>query len=448
MIESGAVGYLIKGASITQIATQIRRAALRARHKPAGAVLDDGFESPAPRPGDGAGLPIRVLIADDSEDILRVLGDLVLADPSLELVGLARDAAHAVRLAELYEPHVALLDWRMPAGGGEHAAREIRRGSPATHVVGLSFSSDPAAVMSMLRAGAAGYLVKSTSGEEIMEAIRRAADGEQTLSREVASPVVEELVVHLEREQEEAERRQRRLRRLRRALEGDVMSMVFQPIFQLERNEVIGMEALARFDAEPRRPPDVWFREAATAGLGVELDISAARRAVEAFADWEPELDLFVNLSPETLMSGQAGDLLERLSPERLILEVTEHHAVYDYDLLNDAMQPLRDKGVRLGVDDVGAGFSSLRHILNLHPDLIKLDLSLCRSIDSDSARHTLTGALVGFAGEIDATVVAEGVETKLEIDALRGLGVEFAQGYFLGRPGALLSADTGAATA
>ena len=120
---------------------------------------------------------------------------------------------------------------------------------------------------------------------------------------------------------------------------------------------------------------------------------------------------------------------------ERIVVEMTEHAPVGDYDGLNTALQPLRDAGARVAVDDAGAGFASLRHILLLAPDIIKLDISLTRGIDSDRSRRALSYALVAFARETQTTIVAEGIETEAELRALRDIGVTHGQGFLLARP-------------
>ena len=120
------------------------------------------------------------------------------------------------------------------------------------------------------------------------------------------------------------------------------------------------------------------------------------------------------------------------------MLEITEHAHVDDYDQLLGALQPLRQAGVRVAVDDAGAGYASLQHILQLKPDLIKLDMALTRNIDADRPRRALASALIGFAQETGSRIIAEGVETAGELAVLRDLGVEKAHGFFLGRPTSL----------
>ena len=124
---------------------------------------------------------------------------------------------------------------------------------------------------------------------------------------------------------------------------------------------------------------------------------------------------------------------------ERVVLELTEHDSIPDYELFQQTVNHLRANGVRLAVDDAGAGFASFRHILNLHPDIIKLDIALTRGIDDDPARRALGSALLTFGLDAyNASIVAEGIETEAEFKTLRGLGCRFGQGYYLGRPGKL----------
>jgi EAL domain-containing protein (putative c-di-GMP-specific phosphodiesterase class I) len=122
----------------------------------------------------------------------------------------------------------------------------------------------------------------------------------------------------------------------------------------------------------------------------------------------------------------------------RVVLELTEHDAVTEYDELGTALDRLRDLGIRVAIDDAGSGYSSLQHILRLRPDIIKLDIALTRGIDADPARRALAEALVSFGREIGALITAEGIETAEQLDTLRRIGARYGQGYHLARPAAL----------
>jgi EAL domain-containing protein (putative c-di-GMP-specific phosphodiesterase class I)/CheY-like chemotaxis protein len=378
--------------------------------------------------------PIRVVIADDDETILRTLSDLIGTDASLELVGVAHDTTEVVALALAESPDVALVDVRMPGGGGAKAAREIRRRSPATHVVAFSNHQDTEVVLAMFRAGAFGYVAKDGSLDDVLRAIHRAAEGRTTISTESLGDVAERLAeFHLHRQTDTV---QESSERIQRAIEGDVLQMVFQPIVELSSLRIVGLEALARFATKPRRPPDAWFAEAGRVGLLTDLELVAVRRALNQLDHLPQGVYLSVNVSPGTLASSSLLDLLGGTVTERVVVEMTEQSSVEGYDELNAWLRPIRDMGVRLAIDDVGAGYASLRHVVALTPDLMKVDRTLVTSIDSDHMRRTLMGRLVSFADEVGVGVVAEGVETETELETLRALGVPYAQGFSLGRPG------------
>jgi EAL domain-containing protein (putative c-di-GMP-specific phosphodiesterase class I) len=215
------------------------------------------------------------------------------------------------------------------------------------------------------------------------------------------------------------------------------LRVVFQPIISTETGCLVGAEALARFDVRPADSPDAVFAEAATVGLGVELELLAVRTALLASEALPEDLYVSVNVSPAALLSPLLTECLfaTRLPMERLVLEITEHVSVPDYDILAARADELRGLGVRLAVDDAGAGFASFRHILRLCPEYIKLDRTLIENISEDPARRALAAAVVLFAFEMGSAVVAEGVETLAELRTAQTLGIDAAQGFLLGRP-------------
>lgn len=221
-------------------------------------------------------------------------------------------------------------------------------------------------------------------------------------------------------------------------LEGDRSRIVVQPIVDVEAGSPVGYEALTRFtgsDGQPQRP-DLVFGEAGRLGLGARFELAAVEAAIALLPQLPESTYLSVNLSAATLCDDRCMGVLAAAPPKRLVIELTEHDAIEDYDKIVGVLRDLRESGVRVAVDDVGAGFSSLQHILKLNPDVIKLDVSLTRSIDTQPARRALAAGFVSFARELGASLVAEGVETQQERDALLGLGVHVMQGYLLGRPG------------
>ncbi len=377
----------------------------------------------------------RVVIADDDALARGLLEEVILSDPSLELVGAAAATDQAIELATLQQPDIAIIDVKMPGGGGPRVAREIRTRSPQTRILAHSSYPDRLIVFEMLQAGAHSYVMKGSPPQEILGAIHRCLHGQATLSPEVAGPVVQELAERLEQQREATQRRQQKIEQVRMALAGDALRTVFQPIADLRTGRVCSLEALARFASEPQRSPAVWFAEASEVGLRLELELAALRLALSHLASLPSDLRLSINLSPETVTSAPCREILAVVPGKRLIIEVTEDAPVEDYDEVNAALRGLRAQGGQLAIDDAGAGFASLRHILRLEPDIIKLDLTLTRGIDTDRRRRALAAALISFASEIGASIVAEGIESRAELDALRDLGVDYGQGYYLARP-------------
>jgi EAL domain-containing protein (putative c-di-GMP-specific phosphodiesterase class I) len=213
-------------------------------------------------------------------------------------------------------------------------------------------------------------------------------------------------------------------------------AIVFQPIVSLATSEVMGLEALSRFESQPRFPPDAWFDWASLTGLGVELELAAVDAALRHVDELPANAFLSLNCAPATIQSPDLRiRLRDRLPPERLVLELTEHAQIEDYEALRESLAPLRRAGVRFAVDDAGAGYASLRHILQLAPDVIKLDISLTRRIDASRAQLAMAAALVAFGRETGALLVAEGIEEEGELQTLLALGVELGQGYYLARP-------------
>ena len=398
MLDAGCHSYLVKGMPLDELTAHLRAVG---GHGARAAAHEDP-------PAEERRLPTRLLIVEDEAAVLAELAQAVDTAPDLELVGLAQTPYHAVSLAACHLPDVALVNARLPGGGGARVAAEIRGCSPLTRIVPFSGRSDHQSVLEIIRGGAG-------------------ADGA------TEDGVVKELLTRLEAADEGAD-----LSHLRRVRIGEVLAqrqlhMVFQPIQALGGGQPVGFEALARFDAEPQRTPDVWFADASSVGLGVELELLAATMALESLPLLPAEAFIAINVSPAAAMSDALRDLVAPHTG-RVLLEITEHAPVTDYGALCQRLWHLREFGVRLAVDDCGAGFASLRHVLLLDPEMIKLDITLCRGL-ADPMRRALARALVSFARETNRQVIAEGIETESDLDALRGLGVQYGQGYLLGRP-------------
>lgn len=224
-------------------------------------------------------------------------------------------------------------------------------------------------------------------------------------------------------------------RRIERVLAESSLTMLCQPITDLESGKLIGAEALARIQGPPQQPPDAWFDQAEQVGLGVQLQLAAVQMALELLDELPGNAFLAINVGPDAITTPELSALLRSRPAERIVLELTEHLKIDDYPHLQTLLRGVRERGIRLAIDDTGAGFASLGHIVNLAPDLIKLDRQFTRGIDLDPVRRALATALVNFAQDTGAQVIAEGIETADELDTVRQLGIPYGQGYFIGRP-------------
>jgi EAL domain-containing protein (putative c-di-GMP-specific phosphodiesterase class I) len=209
--------------------------------------------------------------------------------------------------------------------------------------------------------------------------------------------------------------------------------LALQPVVNLRAGTIVGCEALSRFGG--RVPTDRWFKAASKHGHGDELERMCLAAALTLLPTLPVEQFLAVNVSPAALADITVMRLLDQADLHRVVVEITEHEAVEDYDLTRAALDLLRASGARIAVDDTGAGFASLRHVLMLQPDIIKLDIGLTRDVDVDRRQQALVRAVTAFAGEVGATVLAEGVETQQQLETLREIGVQLGQGWHLGVP-------------
>jgi EAL domain-containing protein (putative c-di-GMP-specific phosphodiesterase class I)/CheY-like chemotaxis protein len=374
-----------------------------------------------------------VLLADEPGLARSALGLLLESRPEFDLTGVAGNAAEALRLCCIHRPSAVLIG-RMLPGGSTTAIREIRQAVPEINVLAYTAEGEPRGVREAVEAGAMSYVVRDEQDEEVLAALRAAAAGRPVLSAAAASAVVGELHV-APSALRERHRRARRRARLEQYIRGDGLSVVLQPIFDLAKGTATSFEALARFNGGGSEGPSVWFAEAAAEDLGAALELAAARTALAAFDELPGEALLGINVSPHVAALPEFAEIVDGVPAHRLVLELTEHAAVEDYAALSTAFGQLRARGLRVAVDDAGAGFASLRHVLMIEPDYLKLDISLCTGIASDRSRRALARALVAFGLETGTETIAEGVESAEDLATLTDLGVRYAQGYHLAMP-------------
>jgi EAL domain-containing protein (putative c-di-GMP-specific phosphodiesterase class I)/CheY-like chemotaxis protein len=383
-----------------------------------------------------------VLVVDDQRINVELL-ERMLRSAGLHQVTTETDARRAVpRFLEL-QPDLVLLDLHMPHRDGFQVMADIRAALPTgtfLPIVILTGDVTHDVRDRALSAGATDFLTMPFDHVEVLLRVRNLLE-----ARAVHTALQQHnrvLQDHIEARREDERRRLEHRRTLERRIDGVLdqggIRMVYQPIADLRTGALLGVEALARFDVEPHRPPDEWFDEAASVDRGVALELVAVREALASLERVPDGVFLSINVSPWTAVAPGLVDLLRDAPAERIVLELTEHARVDDYAGLVAALDGFRGRGMRIAVDDAGAGYSGFRHVLRLRPDILKLDNFLTSGIDGDPARHALGTAMVHFAREIGATIVAEGIETSAELLTLRDMDVPWGQGYHLARPAPL----------
>ncbi|MCC6751002.1 MAG: EAL domain-containing protein [Deltaproteobacteria bacterium] len=224
---------------------------------------------------------------------------------------------------------------------------------------------------------------------------------------------------------------------LDRAIANRSFNMVYQPIVNIHDHSIFAYEALVRCTQPELRNPHVLFSVAEQAGRIWPLSRLLRKMAVDSVTSMPDGSLLFVNLHPLDFNDP------ELLRPEpfivehaaNLVLEVTERATITDFEHFRRNMDVLRSSGVRIAVDDLGSGYAALSSVAELNPDFIKFDMTLIRGIDQSPIRRNLLRNMVAFAVEAGTQVIAEGVETRAELDTLRELGCHFVQGFFLAMP-------------
>lgn len=389
----------------------------------------------------------RILAVDDNPANTALLEQLLRRD-GYTAITVCNDSRDVSRLLDTQPPDLVLLDLHMPHMDGFRILELIQYHAQGRFLPVIVVTADTTreALNRALGMGAHDFVSKPFDFIEIQLRVRNLLRTRLAYNDlQMSNSQLRDYVTVLESDAESTlDSWHERRARIEGVLKLSAPRMVFQPIVDLQSDMHVGYEALSRFDAEPIRTPDQWFAEAGSVGLGLELESQAVHNVLSQVSFARADQFLAVNLSPTALLGGGFLRANGNVDWSRVVLELTEHTSIDDYESVQRALRPLRDLGVRISVDDAGAGFASLRHILNLAPDFIKLDISICRNIDLDPTRRALASALITFARDIGSILIAEGIETEEERRVLTELGVRFGQGYLLGRPAQLPDALLG----
>ncbi|MGV8967235.1 MAG: EAL domain-containing protein [Cellulomonas sp.] len=378
---------------------------------------------------------MSVLIIDDNETNIALLRALLEAE-GMHRVTAETDSRRVEGLLARLDPDLVLLDLHMPHLDGHVVLKQIVQFAAGSYLPVLVLTADPRPLGRdrALSHGAKDFLTKPI---DIVEFSLRVANLLETrlLYAELRR-------TNLDRSSE-TRPPQTELSQVREdvsaVLRDRSITPLFQPVVELSDLTTVGYEALARFPTVHEQGPSGWFSDAFAVGHGVALERLAITNALACLAS-TCDTFLAVNMSPATVLQLRDDDLAEPGMRNRIVIELTEHVPIEDYRALECALQPLRNDGVRIAADDVGAGYAGFRHLVALEPDIIKLDISLVSGIDRSRTQRALASAVLAFAVDIGAVLIAEGIETAAELAVLCDLGVPWAQGYLLGRPAPLVT--------
>ncbi|KIC68998.1 diguanylate phosphodiesterase [Pseudarthrobacter phenanthrenivorans] len=229
----------------------------------------------------------------------------------------------------------------------------------------------------------------------------------------------------------------RSISRIGALLQNQMVMTAFQPIYGLEGKTVVGAEALSRFVSDDGAAAELWFAEAAAVGLGANLEFAALGSAATAAQNLPEDLYVSLNISPTSCLDPRLPELFEHieLPIDRVVLELTEDIPDEEYLQFISALNPLREKGLRIAVDDTHTGAGALSRMIHLQPDFLKVGRNVIGDVDKDGLQRALAACLVDFTDQVGITLVAEGIETVGELKVLTELGISAGQGYLLGRP-------------
>jgi EAL domain-containing protein (putative c-di-GMP-specific phosphodiesterase class I)/FixJ family two-component response regulator len=380
----------------------------------------------------------RILVIDDNAANVALLKAL-LTKSGIGTVESSTDPHEGLARLRKTDFDLVLLDLHMPQLDGYQILGELAARGAGTFLPVLVLTADatPEAAQRALSLGARDFVTKPFDTTQVLLRARNLLETaylHRTLRLHNVA-LRRELGAYQELERTEQQSVHEQQETIHEVIRSGGIRIVYQPIFDISHGDIVGIEALSRFPQQPGGGPDLWFDKAAQIGLGPALEIAAMQAALAACSSLPPEVFLALNVSPATLLSPELPDLWADGNRSQVVLELTEHVPVEDYDTIGHVVNDLRRHGVRLAVDDMGAGYASFQHLLGLNPDMVKLDICLTRGIDRDPTRRALATALASFTRDTGRLLIAEGVETADESDALQQLGISWAQGYHLARP-------------
>ncbi len=364
-----------------------------------------------------------ILIIDDEPDFVETM-KFFLENSNFRVVS-AFTAEDGLEKAGLHKPDLILLDLIMPKISGHEVCRRIKENNSTAHIPIIILTAKDKILdkVEAFNLGATDYIGKHFSFEEILARIKAAL-------RE-GSP---------ETDSRAKEERDKKILALRKVIDEKSIRMLFQPIVVLATRQPTGYEALMRGpQASFLENPLELLALATEANMLLELHILSLSLAAKMASFIPPGLLLFLNTDPLIINTDyfRNMDFLKNstMKPSQICIEITERTYIKSFTKLSSDLEYLKSRGVKIGVDDVGEGYASLKAIAELKPEFLKVDIDIVRNIDSDKIKNSLMRLILELAKEINSHLVAEGIETEAENNALIAMGVEYGQGFLFAKP-------------
>lgn len=365
----------------------------------------------------------KVLIVDDEKNIVKTL-TLLMETRGYE-IDVAETGAQALEKA-FEKPDIVLLDLVLPDMSGLDVCRKLREQKATRHlpIIILSVRHFQEDKIEGLYLGADDYVTKPFEYEELfarMEAVMRRREAIKSDHKEKGAVIFE----------------------VRRIIDNELIVPFFQPIFFLKPFKFCGLEVLSRPPVKSiLANPEVLFEAALRFGLYYDLEMLGWKKAFEVLSKNGYQEKVFLNANPYLIESAEFSKvkaLIESFNVEKnnVVLEITERSAVMDYKAFFERIKDYQAGGFEIAIDDIGGGYASLESIVEIASQFVKIDISLIRGLDENPLKRSVVKFIVNFCKENNIVSVAEGVESREELDTLLDLGVDAGQGYFLGRPSA-----------
>ncbi len=366
----------------------------------------------------------HILLVEDDKSLTKILTML------LETRGYAVEVVHTGQDAlKRASPNtdLILLDRLLPDAEGFEVCKRIKREKQTQHIPIIMVSAKILSgdVAQGLYLGADDYVAKPIEFEELI------ARMEAVMRRSALFPS----------EQFTSTEDQAILSELYRIIKEEALKPVFQPIVHLESNEIIGFEALMRPQTTSALAnPELLFKKALQFGVYQKLELLSWRKIIEYAETSLKDKYLFLNCSPyliegENFLEIQSLFAENNIKIQNIVLELTERSSVSAFETFTENLSCYRDLGLRFAIDDVGGGYASLEAIVNIKPDIVKIDRHIVQGLENDPFKQSVIKFMSAFCKENNMLSIAEGIETKEELQALRQIGINAGQGYLLSRP-------------